>query len=72
MKWNLRCFANVTFDFEIEAETEEEVEAKAKQYLPYIDCGRLPNQPISVKVGDKDKLTGIFVMDLECEDIYDL
>lgn len=48
------------------------MKAKAKKYLPYIDRGKLDKQPISVKVSDPDVLTNLFVMDLECEDIYEL
>jgi len=65
--WNARVFAQVTFDFEIEADSESQVETAIKNYLPYIEYGKLggkgklDTQPISVKVDDGDEVTAIFV-----------
>ncbi len=72
MKWNVRVFTEITFDFEIEAETEEEVGEKIESYLPYIKGGKTEKQPVSVKVGPDDKLTNIFIEIKEIEDVYEL
>jgi hypothetical protein len=72
VKWNARVFAQMTLDFEIEAQNEKEVEAKINMYLPYIEYGKLEKQPLTVKVGNGDKLTNVFIMEKEIEDVYEL
>ena len=72
MKWNARVRTNVTFDFEIEADTEAEVEAQINKYLRYVSGGKPEGQLLSVKTKTDDELTGIFVMEAEIEDVYEL
>jgi len=71
MLWTARASTKITFDFEIEAETKSEVYDRIREYLPYIEHGKLKNQPVSVKVKPEDKLNAVFVMDIKTEDVYE-
>ena len=68
MKFEVRASVEMTVDFEIEADSESEAKQKAKDYLPYIDCGRLEDQPVTVKTNAGDDLTNLFIMGVEIED----
>jgi hypothetical protein len=71
-KWNARAFVSATFDFEIEAETEGEVEARVKQYLKFVQGGKLEGRDVQVKTRGEDACTNIFLSVDEVEDIYEL
>lgn len=72
MKFNARAFCNVTFDFEIEAEDDYTAERKVKQYLKFVQGGKIDKQNINLNVNDEDDVTNIFIMDTEVEDVYEI
>ena len=69
MKYEVRVRANITFDFEVEAMNAKAAEIQVLKLLPYIEHGKLENQPVSVKCGKGQRLTSLFIMDIECDDV---
>lgn len=68
-KYEVRACTEITFGFEIMAEDESDVEEQVAKLLPYIEYGKLKDQPVSVKCGKGQKLTSLFIMDVQTEDI---
>ena len=71
-KWNARAFVTVTIDFEIEADDPDQAESRVEEYLKHIQGGKPAGQTLSVKVQEGDENTGIFIMEAEVEDVYEL
>jgi hypothetical protein len=72
MKYEVRACTEITFDFEIEAKSDVDAENQVKKLLPYIEHGKLDNQPVSVKCGKGQKLRSLFIMEVQCEDINEI
>ncbi len=71
-KWNARAFVTATIDFEIEADDPDQVESRVNEYLKHVSGGKPGGQALSVKVQKGDENTGIFIMEAEIEDVYEL
>jgi hypothetical protein len=72
MKYEVRACTEITFDFEVEAKSDIDAESQVKKLLPYIEHGKLDNQPISVKCGKNQKLRSLFIMEVQLEDVNEL
>lgn len=68
-KFEVRARTEITFDFVINADDADDAEQEVKNYLRYVDGGKIDGQGISVRVADDDKLTHCFVMDIEVCDV---
>lgn len=63
--------SEVTFDFSVEAEDEHEAERKIREYVKYVDGGKLDQQKIRMDLPDGDKLTHCFFMDNDICDVQE-
>jgi len=72
MDYEVRVSVEMTVDFKIEADSDCQVRTAVKNYLPYIENGKLEKQPISIKVDDNDEVTNIFVLEARVEDLNEL
>lgn len=69
MKYEIRASVQMTVGFTIEAEDDFEAEERVKrEYLKYVEGGRLDNQAISIKTRKGDTFDNCWIMECNIED----
>ena len=71
-EFEVRTEAQITFDFVIKAKNQIDAGSQVEKLLPYIEFGKLENQPVSVRCGKGQLLRSLFIMENEIQDCNEL
>ena len=70
--YEVQANIQATVNFEIGTNDPDQAEVIVKEYLKYVQYGKLQKHGLNIQTKASDKLTSLFIMDCEIEDVNEV